>query len=115
MAYQLAYRLAMDVFEKSKAFPRAEAFSMTDQIRRASRSVCANLAEGYRKRQYPKHFLSKLSNADAEASEVLVFLDFARDCGYLNEDSHKTLMADYQRLGQMLGMMMQNPRKFFPK
>ncbi len=77
----------MEVFQHSKVFPRDERFSLTDQIRRSSRSVAANLAEGFRKRQYPSMFVSKLADADAEATETQVWLDFARNCGYLSQDS----------------------------
>ncbi len=81
--YQLAYKLAMEIYHESKSFPKDERFSLTDQIRRSSRSVAANIAEGFRKRQYPKMFLSKLADADGEAAETQVWLDFARDCSYM--------------------------------
>lgn len=87
--YQLSYKLAMEVFEISRSFPREETYSLTDQIRRSSRSVCSNISEGYRKRLYPKHFVNKLTDADSEASETLVWLDFARDCKYLTDETHK--------------------------
>lgn len=77
--YQRAYALAMKIFEQSKTFPQEERYSLTSQIRRSSRSVAANIAEGYRKRQYPSMFVSKLADSDAEATETLVWLDFARD------------------------------------
>ena len=73
----------MEIFEISKNFPAEEKYSLTDQIRRSSRSVCSNLAEGYRKRQYPAHFISKVSDADMENSETQAWLDFAYKCGYL--------------------------------
>ena len=78
--YQLAYKLALEIFEISKGFPKEEVYSLTDQIRRSSRSVCTNIAEAYRKRRYPKHFTSKISDADGEASETTVWLDFVFDC-----------------------------------
>ena len=77
--YRLAYKLAMEIFEVSKEFPKEEKYSPTDQIRRSSRSVTANIAEGFRKRQYPKMFVSKLADADGEATVTKVCLDFARD------------------------------------
>ncbi len=113
-AYQLAYKLAMEVFQHSKVFPRDERFSLTDQIRRSSRSVAANLAEGFRKRQYPSMFVSKLADADAEATETQVWLDFARDCGYLSQDLHRRIVTGYEQLGRMLGRMMADPQKFLP-
>ena len=79
--YQFAYGLAMRIFNETKTFPQDERYSMTSQIRRSSRSVAANLAEGYRERQYPAMFVSKLADCDAEAVETQVWLDFARDCG----------------------------------
>jgi four helix bundle protein len=85
---------------------------MTSQIRRSSRSVAANLAEGYRKRQYPNMFVSKLADCDAEATETQVWLDFARDCGYLSEERHNEMAAGYDELGRMLSPMIANPEKF---
>ena len=79
--YQLAYKLAMEIFHLSKAFPREEIYSLTDQIRRSSRSVAANLAEGFRKRRYPNVFLNKLTDCDAESAETQVWLDFAWTAG----------------------------------
>ena len=111
--YQLAYRLAMQIFNDTKTFPHDERFSMTSQMR-SSRSVAANLAEGYRKRQYPNMFVSKLADCDAEATETQVWLDFARDCGYLSEERHKEVAADYDELGRMLSSMIRNPDKFMP-
>ena len=110
----MAYRLAMQVFNDTKTFPHDERYSMTSQMRRSSRSVAANLAEGYRKRQYPNMFVSKLADCDAEATETQVWLDFARDCGYLSEERHKEVAADYDELGRMLSSMIRNPDKFMP-
>jgi four helix bundle protein len=112
--YQLAYRLAMQIFNETKTFPHDERYSMTSQIRRSSRSVAANLAEGYRKRQYPNMFVSKLADCDAEATETQVWLDFARDCGYLSEERHKEVAAGYDELGRMLSSMIKDPEKFMP-
>lgn len=113
--YQLAYKLAMQIFDVSKTFPKEEKYSLTDQIRRASRSVCSNIAEGYRKRIYPNHFKSKMSDADAETSETMVWLDFARDCKYISKDIHSLLYSRYERVGKMLGNMIKNPKKFLPR
>lgn len=99
----------------SKKFPSEEKYSLTDQIRRSSRSVCSNIAEGYRKRIYPNHFRSKITDADAEASETQVWLDFAKDCKYINSETHLKLYSEYEEVGKMLGSMIKNPRKFQPK
>ena len=111
-AYQLAFKLAMEIFQISKRVPKEETYSLTDQIRRSSRGVCANLAEAYRKRQYPRMFSSKVSDADGEGTETQVWLDFARECGYLTEDEHKRLSAGYEELGRMLGGMIERPEAF---
>ena len=112
--YQLAYKLAMEIFEASKYFPKEEKYSLTDQIRRSSRSVAANIAEGFRKRQYPKMFLSKLADADGESIETQVWLDFARDCKYLDPKQQAELQQRYEEVGRMLGKMMSMPEKFIP-
>src|SRR6266498_3606153 len=112
--YQLAYKLALEIFEVSKAFPKEEKYSLTDQIRRSSRSVAANIAEGFRKRQYPKMFVSKLADADGEATETQVWLDFARDCGYISSDEHDVLLKAYIEIGRMLGSMISAPDRFSP-
>ena len=113
--YQLAYKLAMDIFNASKSFPKEEKYSLTDQIRRSSRSIAANIAEGFRKRQYPKMFVSKLADADGEAAETQVWLDFARDCEYLTTPRHNELIKGYEEVGKMLGTMMSMPEKFMPR
>ena len=113
--YQLAFQLAMEIFKISKEFPKQETYSLTDQIRRASRSVCANIAEAYRKRRYPKNFTSKICEADAEASETIVWIDFAKDCKYINKEIYKSLIIKYEEVGKMLGSMADNPEKFIPK
>jgi len=110
--YQLAYRLAMEVFRLSRSFPEDERYSLTSQIRRSSRSVAANIAEGYRKRQYPNMFVSKMADCGAEAPETLVWLDFARDCGYLSPENHKTLTDGYEEVGRMLNGMIARPGSF---
>ena len=112
--YQLAYKLAMEIFHETKAFPKDERYSLTDQIRRSSRSVAANIAEGFRKRQYQKMFLSKLADADGEATETQVWLDFARDCEYLAQKRQAELQKGYEEVGRMLGKMMSMPEKFIP-
>jgi four helix bundle protein len=110
--YQLAYQLAMKIFKESKEFPREERYSLTDQIRRSSRSVAANIAEGYRRRRYPAMFVIRIADADAEATETQVWIDFAYDCGYLSEKSRDELCRDCQEIGKMLGSILTTPKKF---
>ena len=114
-ADSLAYETAMEIFHLSKSFPPEEKYSLTDQIRRSSRSVCANIAEGYRKRIYPKHFTSKMTDADAEASETSVWLDFAKDCNYIEKEKNIELLKKYDEIGRMLWSMINNPERFLPK
>ena len=113
--YQLAFQAAREIRIVSLKFPKEETYSLTDQIRRSSRSVCINIGEGYRKRIYPKHFTSKMTDADGEATETSIWLDFAMDCEYINTDTHKALQEKYNEIGRMLYSMAQNPEKFVPK
>ena len=84
--YQLAFKLAMEIYEETKKFPREELYSLTDQIRRASPSVPGNIGEGYRRRLYPKIFVNKMSEADGEGAETQVWIDFAYACGYISAE-----------------------------
>jgi four helix bundle protein len=110
--YQLAFNLAMEIFHESKKFPAEEKYSLTDQTRRASRSVPGNIAEGYRKKRYPKMFVSKMVDADGEATETQVWLDIAQACGYLNEVRQLELRRGYEEVGRMLGTMIVHPERF---
>jgi four helix bundle protein len=110
--YQKAFSLAMEIFNVSKSFPKEERYSLTDQIRRASRSVCANMAEAYRKRQYPAHFVSKISDCDAENSETGVWIDFACACEYITEKIKEDLLAKNEEIGKLLHHMINNPGKY---
>lgn len=112
--FRLAYQLAMKIFEATRSFPKDERYSLTDQIRRSSRSVAANIAEGCRKRQYPNMLSSKMADADAEATETVVWLDFAKDCSYLAEEAHADLISGYEEVGRMLGGILRNPRNLLP-
>ena len=112
LAYEKGFSLAMDIFELSKSFPKEEKYSLTDQIRRSSRSVCANMAEAYRKRQYEKHFKSKLSDADSENSETQLWLDFALACDYLEEEKKIELQNKSEEIGRLINYMMNNSDKF---
>lgn len=104
--YQLAMDAAMRIFELSKLFPTKEKYSLTDQIRRSSRSVCTNIAEAWRKRRYPNAFVSKLSDADAEAAETQVWLEFALKCRYLDQKLFDELDAVYDKiLGKLVKML----------
>ena len=96
--YRLAFESAMKIFELSRKWPAEEKYSLTDQIRRSSRSVCTNLAEAWRKRRYEAAFVSKLSDSDGEAAETEVHLDFALRCGYLPPDSHAELIDHYDHI-----------------
>lgn len=113
--YQKAYALAMEIFRLSKTWPAEEKYSLTDQIRRASRSVCANLREAWAKRRYEAHFISKLTDCDGENSETDTWLDFARDCGYLSEANHQHLVTECREVGAMLGSMLNNASPFLIK
>lgn len=113
--YKKAYALSMEIFELSKKFPKEEKYALTDQIRCSSRSVCSNIGEGYRKRIYPKHFTTKMTDADGECSETLVWISFSFDCGYLDLTVAERLCDEYLQVGKMLGSMANNPEKFLPK
>jgi four helix bundle protein len=110
--YKTAYQLAMEIFAISKSFPAEEKYSLTDQIRRSSRSVCANLREAWAKRRYEAHFVSKLTDADGENGETETWLDFACDCQYLSKSDHTTLTGRCHEVGAMLGSMIQDPSSF---
>ena len=110
--YQLAFRLAMEIFKLSKGFPKEEKYSLTDQIRRASRSVAANIGEGYRKKRYVKMFVSRMADADGEATETQVWIDFAAECGYFSTEQQAELRSAYEEIGRMLGGMIAHPERF---
>ncbi len=99
----------MDLFDLSKSFPKEETYSLTDQIRRSSRSVCANLAEAWRKRRYEAAFISKLSDSESEAAETQVWIEFAVKCDYLNRDRAETLYRAYEEILRTLVGMITHP------
>ncbi len=107
--YQIAFEAAREIFQLTRSFPPEERYSLTDQIRRSSRSVCANLAEAFRKRRYEKAFVLKLSDAEAEGAEVQVWLSFATDCGYLEAVRAAELSSTYDRIIGKLVTMINNP------
>lgn len=113
--YKSAYKLAMEIYKVSKKWPVEEKYSLTDQIRRSSRSVCSNLREAWSKRRYEAHFISKLTDSDGENSETDTWLDFAFNCGYLKESDHKRLSDQSSQVGKMLGAMLKKPGKFLLK
>jgi four helix bundle protein len=113
--YKKAFSLAMAIFSVSKSFPKDETYSLTDQIRRSSRSVCSNIAEGYRKRLYPAHFISKSSDADSENSETMVWLDFALQCGYISQEIHLEFEDRNLEIGKLLHHMINNPDSYTAK
>jgi four helix bundle protein len=103
--YQLAFAAAMKIFEISKNFPKEETYSLTDQIRRSSRSVCSNQAEAFRKRRYPKSFISKLSDSESEAAETQTWLDFSLKCSYVSIKEHDELNETYDNIiGKLVNM-----------
>ncbi len=110
--YRLAFESSMEIFELTRKFPKEELYSLTDQIRRSSRSVSANLAEAFRKRKYPKSFVAKLSDSEGEAAETQVWLDYALSCKYIDNETHETLIAKYENiLGKLVNMSLQ-PEKW---
>lgn len=112
LAYKKAFQLAMNIFEITRGFPVEEKYSLTDQIRRSSRSICTNIAESYLKKNYPNHFISKLSDADMENSETEVWLDFALSCKYLEESVHSNFSSEISEIRRILNFMILNPEKF---
>ena len=110
--YQLSYELAIDIHGLTKTFPKEEKYSLTDQIRRSSRSIPANLAEAWKKRRYEKAFIAKVINAAGEAGETEVWLDFSRDFGYIDEEKYHNLMGKYDEVNRMLYGMIDKADKF---
>jgi four helix bundle protein len=110
--YRMAFGSAMAIYEMTKMFPAEERYSLTDQIRRSSRSVCANIAEGWRKRKYEAVFKNKLTDAMQEASETQCWLEFALACGYISSETFSTLDNDYERIIAMLNGVEKNSNKF---
>ena len=109
--FQIAYKTSLEIFFLSKKFPKEETYSLTDQIRRSSRSVCANTAEAFRKRIYPKSFVSKLSDAEAEAAETQVWLTFAKDCDYLSSEKAIEIINEYENvIGKLVSMQNQSDK-----
>lgn len=112
LAYKKAFEQACQIFEMTICFPKEEKYSLTDQIRRSSRSVCANLAEAYRKRDYLKHFLLKITDCMGENSETLVWLEFSLNCKYITEEVYNQYIELNEEITKLLKYMYNNPDKF---
>ncbi|PMB23010.1 four helix bundle protein [Fischerella thermalis CCMEE 5205] len=110
--FKLAFNTAMKIFELSKKFPQEEKYALIDQIRRSSRSVCANLAEAWRKRRYKAAFIAKLNDCEAEAAETQVWIKFAVKCDYLDVLQGRELYATYNQVLSGLINMIKNPNKW---
>jgi four helix bundle protein len=109
--YELAFEAAKELQDRSRTWPTSEKYAIIDQIRRSSRSVCANIAEAWFKRRYPDHFVSKLSDASSEAAETIVWIDFAQEYGYLDADDAAELEKKYrQAIGGLVKMMNNSDR-----
>lgn len=115
MVYQMAFEAAMQIFELTKRFPAEERYSPTDQIRRSSRSVCANLAEAWRKRRYEAAFVAKLNNCESEAAETQTWLEFAEKCNYFNAEVRQELNTTYNKLLSGLVNMIRDPSPWLLK
>lgn len=113
--YKKAFELAMEIFEITKTFPKEETYSLTDQIRRSSRSVCTCISEAYRKRKYEAYFVSKSSDADMENSKTQVWLDFSLQCGYIIKSDYNRLMKKSEEVGKLLNHMVEFPEKYLRK
>lgn len=112
LAYKKGFGLAMEIFEVTKKFPKEEMYSLTDQIRRNSRSVTIAISEAYRKRDYPKYFHSKLTDADSENSETQGWLEYALACKYISEEKFQELTTKSIEIGKLINYMILNPHKF---
>ncbi len=112
IVYQKAYKLSMEIFEISKSFPKEETYSLTDQIRRSSRSVTSCIAESWAKRKYEKAFVSKLTDSLGEEYETENWIDYSKDCKYINKDVHKRILSEYDEVRKMLIAMINNPEKW---
>lgn len=113
--YKKSFEMARMVFVLSKRFPAEEKFSLTDQVRRSSRSVSAQYAEGYRKKRYPAHFVSKMTDADGENTETQVWLEHAVACGYVKNEDIAPIREISEEVGRMLGDMIEHPEKYCGK
>ena len=112
VVYQKAFKLQQAIFTTTKTFPKEELYSLTDQIRRSSRSIGANLCEAWQKRRYVAHFVSKLTDSDGEQAETQHWIDTALACEYISSEVHSALLTQCKEIGRILGSMIANPEKF---
>lgn len=112
IAYKKGFFLLMEIYKLTKDFPKHEQYSLVDQIRRSSRSVCSSIGEAYKKRRYPNHFISKLTDADMENGETQVWLDIALACKYISDETFKQLDEQCEEVSKLLNFMINNPAKF---
>jgi len=110
--YLLAFEQAMEIFNISKKFPKEETYSLTDQMRRSSRSVCICLLEAFQKKRYPAHFVAKITDSDMENAETSGWLEFSRACIYINDLQHKKLLERNAEIGRLLNHMINNSEKY---
>jgi four helix bundle protein len=109
--YKLSFKCAMEIFQISKSFPKEEKYSLTDQIRRSSRSVCANISEAFRKRRYPKSFIAKLVDSEGEAAESQTWLQFAIECKYIEKNVADRLSEEFDKIiGKLVTMENQSEK-----
>lgn len=112
MLYKKSFKLAMDIYTVTKKFPKEETYSLVDQIRRSSRSANICAIEAYRKRRYPNHFISKLTDVDMENSETQGWLEFSKECGYISLEEYNVMLALSNEVGKLIHFMIDNPGKF---
>ena len=110
--YKLAFEQAMDLFERSKFFPKEETYSLTDQLRRSSRSVCICLLEAWRKKRYPAHFVAKVTDSDMENAETSGWIDFAKACSYIDSITQTRLLSRNEEIGRLLHHMIHHPERY---
>jgi four helix bundle protein len=112
IVYQKAYKLAMEIFEISKEFPKEEKYSLTDQIRRSSRSVTSSIGEAWAKRRYEKVFVNKMTDSLSEENETEVWLDYSFDCNYIQKETHQRILNEYEEVRRMLISIINNSEKW---
>ena len=112
LAYEKGFSLAMEIYDLTKSFPPEEKYSLTDQVRRSSRSVCTNIVEAYKRRRYKDYFISKLNDSETENAETQVWLDFALACNYISSEKYQELTTKNDEVGKLIWYMINNPDKF---
>jgi four helix bundle protein len=112
LAFEKGFQIAMEINELIKSFPKEEKYSLSDQIRRSSRSVCVNIAEAYRRRRYKSYFIAKLNDSETENTETQVWLDFALACKYISKEKYDDLTSKNDEIGKLIWYMINNPGKF---